>query len=352
MIFSSSQRKELRRLIEAFEAEAGRFHELKFSTFAISQQAVDDARRFMDPNHGIVLWQYYGPLAGEDRVQTLDNNLQTSNLKFGIRGAELSQFGILEGEPLQLFLRMAVRAGTLFEAETAKQIKTRVTNEIASEELRRNPECKPMSVINDNPLAIWLNYLLYHVSRISPGAARYRQIEPDPFSLSLLALERLEEEQQIGKIDRSTSSIDEQHFRVAVSFPGEHRSYVVKVVNALQSKLGEDAVFYDHTYQSQLARPNLDLLLQDIYRNRTDLIVVFLCSEYQQKQWCGLEWRAIRELIKEGADTKLMFVRFDDNKVDGVFSIDGYLDARRNKPQEIACYVVDRLSTRPPNQPK
>lgn len=350
MIFSSGKRKELRRLIDAFETEARRFHELRFSTFTITQHTGDDGGQFKKPNHAIVLWQYYGPLAGEDRVQTLDNNLKASNLKFGIHGAELSQYGVLEGEALQLFLRMAVRAGTIFEGETAKLIKTRVTDEIAEDELRRNPGSKPMSVINDNPLAIWLNYLLYHVSRVSPSSARSRQIEPDPFSLSLLALERLEEEQEIGKIDRSISPIDQQHFRVAVSFPGERRSYVAKVVNILQSELGKDAVFYDHTYQSQLARPNLDRLLQDIYRNRADLIVIFLCAEYQNKQWCGLEWRAIRELIKEGLDRKLMFVRFDDNRVDGVFSIDGYLDARRNKPQEIARCVIERLSTEPLNQ--
>jgi hypothetical protein len=350
MTFSISKRKELQRLIKAFEAEAEKFHELRFSTLFLNQREVDDHERFNKPHHAVMLWQYYGSIAGEDRIQALDKNLQASNLQYGVRGAELSQFGVLEGDSLQLFLRMAVRAGTLFEGSTAKRIKERVTYEIAWDELRRDPKSKPMSVINDNPLAIWLNYLLYHVSCTNPGADRYRRIEPDPFSLSLLALERLEEENEIGKIDRSQCSIDKQHFSVALSFPGEHRTYVAEVVSVLEKELGEDTVFYDHTYQSQLARPNLDNLLQDIYRNRADLIVVFLCTEYQTKPWCGLEWRAVRELMKDSSDNKVMFIRFDDNKVDGVFSIDGYLDARRNKPKAIAHLVLERFFAQVPRR--
>ena len=297
-----------------------------------------------------MLWQYYGSVADVNQVQEFEKNLKSSDLKFGLRGAVLSCFGLLEGESLCLFLRMAKRAGSLFEGDAAMQIKTRVTGEIAQHEIHQNGTGKPMSVVNDNPLAIWLNYLLYHLSCTNPAAERHRQIEPDPFSLSLLALERLEEEDGIGKIDRSPSSIDHLHFMVAVSFPGERRAYVADVVNVLRKGLGEDAVFYDHTYQSQLARPNLDLLLQDIYRNRADLLLVFLCAEYEEKQWCGLEWRAIRELIKERADSKVMFVRFDDNKINGVFTIDGYIDARRNNPKDVARYVMERLSVQASNR--
>jgi hypothetical protein len=70
--------------------------------------------------------------------------------------------------------------------------------------------------------------------------------------------------------------------------------------------------------------------------------VVFLCEEYAQKQWCGLEWRAIRDIIKAKED-KVMFVRFDDGAVDGVFSIDGYIDARRFSEKEVAGFIMQRL---------
>ena len=201
-----------------------------------------------------------------------------------------------------------------------------------------------MTVTNDNPLAIWLNYLLYHLSMTNPGRERAPKIEPDPFSLSLLALERLAKDLAIGKIDRSARPLSEIRFKVSMSFPGERRAYVAEVVNALRPDLGPDSIFYDHDYQAQLARPNLDTLLQGIYRNQSELIVIFLCAEYANKQWCGLEWRAVRDIIKSKEDDRIMFVRFDDTPIDGVFSIDGYIDVRSFAVQDVARFITDRLA--------
>jgi hypothetical protein len=64
--------------------------------------------------------------------------------------------------------------------------------------------------------------------------------------------------------------------------------------------------------------------------------VVFLCAEYAQKEWCGLEWRAIRDIIKTKRDDQVMFVRFDDCPVDGFLSIDGYVDAKVFGPLDVA----------------
>jgi hypothetical protein len=132
-----------------------------------------------------------------------------------------------------------------------------------------------------------------------------------------------------------------------MSFPGEKRAYVSEVVEALRKTTGQDSVFYDYDYQSQLARPNLDTLLQCIYRNQSELIIVFLCAEYTQKQWCGLEWRAIRDIIKSKNDERVMFVRFDDAPVDGVLSIDGYIDARVHSASQLAKFIMERLDQLP-----
>src|SRR5207237_826349 len=60
-------------------------------------------------------------------------------------------------------------------------------------------------------------------------------------------------------------------FEVALSFPGEIRSFIEPIVAKLEKNIGPNAYFYDHNYVSQLARPSLDVLLQDIYRNRSKL---------------------------------------------------------------------------------
>ena len=139
-------------------------------------------------------------------------------------------------------------------------------------------------------------------------------------------------------------------FDVALSFPGENRSYARAVADRLSLLLGRQRVFYDEYYKSQLARPNLDTLLQDIYRNRSRLIVAFLCTAYQTKDWCGIEFKAIRDILKQRDDSKVMYVRHDAGHVDGVFSTDGYIDANMHTPIEVADLIIERVRLKTRNE--
>ncbi|KIM02931.1 MAG: disease resistance protein [Sulfurovum sp. FS06-10] len=145
------------------------------------------------------------------------------------------------------------------------------------------------------------------------------------------------------KVDKSISKVDDIKFDVALSFLGEKRSYVSDVANILRENLDKDSLFYDFDYQSQLARPNLDTLLQKIYSNNAKLIVVFLSKEYGQKEWCGLEWRVVRGIIKSKRDEQIMFVKFDDTKIDGLLSIDGYIDANISTSKKVADFIMERV---------
>lgn len=139
-------------------------------------------------------------------------------------------------------------------------------------------------------------------------------------------------------------NITTHYFDVSFTFAGETRSYVEKTVNELQSLITMDRIFYDNFYKAQLARPNIDVLLQNIYRNQSKLVVVFLCEKYQEKEWCGIEFRAIKEMIKEKESDRIMFVRLDDGHVEGVFSTDGYIDGRIHTPREIAGFILQRIN--------
>ncbi len=88
---------------------------------------------------------------------------------------------------------------------------------------------------------------------------------------------------------------------------------------------------------------DLDVYLQKIYHEQTELVVVFLCREYEQKEWCGIEWRAIRDLIKKKRNNSIMLFRFDNAEISGVFSIDGYIDANINSPDQAANLIYERL---------
>jgi len=150
-----------------------------------------------------------------------------------------------------------------------------------------------------------------------------------------------------ARSERISVNITSHTFDVAFSFPGEVRGYVESVAAELEKAIGPNSYFYDNNYLAQLARPSLDTLLQDIYRNRSRLIVVFLCEKYQEKEWCGIEFRAIREIIKEREHARLMFVKMDEGKVEGVFSTDGYVDGRTRTPEEIAKFIQERVSLLP-----
>lgn len=138
--------------------------------------------------------------------------------------------------------------------------------------------------------------------------------------------------------------ITKHYFHVSFTFAGESRNVVAQVVKELEEILDRNQIFYDDNYISQLARPSLDILLQDIYRNRSKLVVVFLCEKYQDKKWCGLEFRAVREMIMEKETEKIMYVRLDTGHVDGVFNTDGYIDGTKFTPQQIANFINERLS--------
>lgn len=136
-------------------------------------------------------------------------------------------------------------------------------------------------------------------------------------------------------------------FDVAFSFPGEYRPFVEAVVRATVALLRPHACFYDNNYQGQLARPSLDILLQDIYRRRSKLLVVFIGSNYQNKTWPNIEWRAIREVLNAREHSRIMYVRMDHGEVDGVFQQDGYIDASLFPPDQVARFIAERVALLP-----
>ena len=133
-------------------------------------------------------------------------------------------------------------------------------------------------------------------------------------------------------------------FDVALSFPGEHRARVEKIAEALAVRLGQNRVLYDRWRGPEFARPNLDVYLTSLYHEESYLLVFFLCGEYRRRDWCGLEWRAGRDLLKQGYDERLMFLRLDDVDIPGLYSIDGYLDIRGVRDQEVAEAILARLT--------
>lgn len=130
-------------------------------------------------------------------------------------------------------------------------------------------------------------------------------------------------------------------------FLGDIRDRVSKIAEELIKIMNKNnakkRIFYDEYYQAELARPNLDLYLQDIYRYKTRLIVVFMCRDYQRKEWCGLEARVVRDLIKTNQSHRIMLLTVDGEVFDGILSIDGYINIKDNTPDQVANEIYRRL---------
>ena len=134
-------------------------------------------------------------------------------------------------------------------------------------------------------------------------------------------------------------------FQIALSFPGGYRPRIEKIASALADVVGREKVLYDKWHRAEFARPNLDVYLPKLYHEQSRLLVFFLCGEYTQKEWCGLEWRAGRDLLKKNEDHRLMFLRLDLANIPGLYSIDGYLDISSLTDDEVAREILKRLET-------
>ncbi len=95
------------------------------------------------------------------------------------------------------------------------------------------------------------------------------------------------------------SPLPSRRFRIAFSFAGEKRDFVKAAAHILAQQFGEDAILYDKFHEAEFANADLALDLPDLYKDHADLIVAVFCPDYERKEWCGLEWRAIFSMIKE-----------------------------------------------------
>lgn len=84
-----------------------------------------------------------------------------------------------------------------------------------------------------------------------------------------------------------------RRFRVALSFPGEHRNRVESIAILLTQHIARQQILYDRWHSAEFSRPNLDVYLTKLYHDESDLIVVFLCAEYEKKERRnGVGWKA------------------------------------------------------------
>jgi len=140
-----------------------------------------------------------------------------------------------------------------------------------------------------------------------------------------------------------------RRFAIALSFPGEHRKYVEQVAMALLPAFGggdqgKARVFYDAWHESKIIGYASNRKLQNIYAHDSDLIVPFYCQDYLNKKWCGVELRAIEELLFNQQYDRVLPFRFDMVDIPSSFKTDVFPVVTERSPEDIACLIIERYN--------
>jgi hypothetical protein len=122
---------------------------------------------------------------------------------------------------------------------------------------------------------------------------------------------------------------------------------VLPIAQEVEAILGRSTVFYDDWYEYWIAGSDADLLLQDLYGSKADLVVMCVSGAYGDKPWTRTEHRAVRARLMQAtrADRHRIFpVRVGDGEVEGVLLNEIVPDFRHKTPTEAAELIVARLN--------
>ncbi|MBP6749859.1 MAG: tetratricopeptide repeat protein [Xanthomonadaceae bacterium] len=135
-----------------------------------------------------------------------------------------------------------------------------------------------------------------------------------------------------------------KRFRIAFSFAGEKRGFVKEVADLLAKRFTQEKILYDKYHEAEFARNDLGIYLPNLYNRESDLVVVLACPNYDVKEWTGLEWLAIHDLLQQRKRDEVVLCRFDHAQVDGLFRGAGFIELDHKTPDEFVALILERLA--------
>src|SRR5690348_12676381 len=97
---------------------------------------------------------------------------------------------------------------------------------------------------------------------------------------------------------------------------------MLPIAQEVEAILGRSTVFYDAWYEHWMAGLDADLLLQKLYGEKTELVVMCVSGEYGDKPWTRTEHRAVRARLMQAATAedrhRIFPVRVGDGEAEGV----------------------------------
>ena len=123
---------------------------------------------------------------------------------------------------------------------------------------------------------------------------------------------------------------------------------MLPVAQEVEAILGRETVFYDDWYEHWIAGQDADLLLQSVYGEKAELVVMCVSGAYGDKPWTHTEYQAVRARLMQAATAedrhRVLPVRAGDGEVEGVGFNEIVPDIRDKTPAEAAELIVARLN--------
>lgn len=139
-------------------------------------------------------------------------------------------------------------------------------------------------------------------------------------------------------------------FKIGVSFTGKYRDIVEKICEALinNHNYQQEEIFYDEWHTAEIARISADEILQNIYKNQCECIVVFLSDDYKAKHWTNnIEWESIKKLITTCDKKRILLFKMDSldiNTIDGLNSERDIFINIDNYKRTDGTMAIDRIA--------
>ncbi len=132
-------------------------------------------------------------------------------------------------------------------------------------------------------------------------------------------------------------------FRISLSFAGDQREFVGRVAEELAKHFGKDRILYDRYHEAEFSRARLNRYLPKLYHEESELAVAFFSPSYRERDWCGLEWDAIFDLIAQRQDGKVMLCRFGRVKIEELYGA-GFSELDGRPAADCVALILERLA--------
>ncbi len=133
-----------------------------------------------------------------------------------------------------------------------------------------------------------------------------------------------------------------RRFDIAFSYAGEQREHVLRLDAELRKQFPTERVFYDRRHEAELAGIDLDATLYDLYREQAELVVVCISEDYARKNWTNAEGKAIKDLMLNQEDSRVVLLRFDKARVRPIPDTAHYIDGNVVPIDQIVRHIIER----------